>query len=212
MTARDILESFTADYAGRYNIDRPWRELRDGATRAYATNGYAAVRLPLDDAELQAGGWPELYALFAGVAWEQCIHDLPSASGEMEAVECPVEHVREGSCDVCDGYGEHECPDCEATHECGACDGTGRGEVPTQQHPASCECLGIGTIPAPATEEIDGLLFGGRPLALIRQFADVQYAIVPGPSDQRMLVFTADGGVQGILCSRRRESGESHGR
>jgi hypothetical protein len=172
----------------------------------YATNGRVAIRAR-DNASNSEGRLPDIAGIFDGGDWTACDAPLPPANGKTQTLRCSAFHEGTGTCKECDGAGTCECPDCDAMHDCGRCDGTGRveGELDAEDHPADCQCGGVGTWAAPANQYVEGALFDGRYLDRIRKhLAGVRLLVVMDYKlDSRrsgMMYFVADGGVQGILA------------
>ena len=207
---------------GRYHLDEPFFQ---GGWK-YATDGRIAVRAPADEPDTK-GMRPDMAKIFSSTSPESAVPfpELEMADAECQdcdgtgkaMIECP-DCKGDGStlCPECDGTGEIECGECGDYTDCGLCvedDGCprckGLGTVPEGETCPFCES---GSVSQPVGKEgyggvmeveIDGHRFNAKLLGrLLRECTGIKYAITKTYYADAVIYFTADGGVDGMLCSR----------
>lgn len=171
----------------------------------WATNGYMALQIPdTPECTLELNDnaifLPLVGQLIAGIKLEDCTVSLDFALGEKPCDECNVDgytkKFEQVKCPDCDGYGEFQHGN--HTYYCKNCDETGwvDGDKFAQE---TCDCC-KGTGKMHGDHRINGTLFNGRLLGVLKMLSGVKMWVNPEAGKASTFVF--DGG-RGVIMPMR---------
>ena len=173
----------------------------------YATDGAILIRIPRegDDGKQDESRHPNAGAVL----------DEAKSIQRHEWVTPPQPEARQEDCSMCDGEGYvYWCRECRGSDDdCPSCDGDGvltktmwgltfgkRSKIPDEYKVQCPECCGAGTEMVFNNVNIDGIVYGGKYIALINQLPGVQFS---APYDETQPALFKFNGGDGALMPIR---------